>query len=96
MVFDATLYGLLLYGPGTARLLEIESARQIIGLELLMGGGTFWSALKATENYRLGAGRSKLIQWGSYAGTLYGFGIPIFLNPRTTERIWLARCLPHL
>ena len=78
MVFDATMYGILLYGPGTARLLEMSSARQIIGLELLMGGGTFWGALKATEDYRLGAGRSKLIQWGNYAGTLYGFGVPIF------------------
>ena len=92
MVFDATLYGLLLYGPGTARLLEIESARQIIGLELLMGGGTFWGALKATENYRLGAGRSKLIQWGSYAGTLYGFGIPIFFESEN-DRAYLASAM---
>ena len=92
MVFDATLYGLLLYGPGTARLLEMNSARQIIGLELLMGGGTFWGALKATENYRLGAGRSKLIQWGSYAGTLYGFGIPIFFESEN-DKAYLASAM---
>ena len=92
MVFDATLYGLLLYGPGTARMLEMESARQIIGLELLMGGGTFWGALKATENYRLGAGRSKLIQWGSYAGTLYGFGIPIFFESEN-DKAYLASAM---
>lgn len=92
MVFDATMYGLLLYGPGTARLLEMSSARQIIGLELLMGGGTFWGALKATENYRLGAGRSKLIQWGSYAGTLYGFGVPIFFESEN-DKAYLASAM---
>ena len=92
MVFDATMYGILLYGPGTARLLEMNSARQIIGLELLMGGGTFWGALKATENYRLGAGRSKFIQWGSYAGTLYGFGIPIFFESEN-DKAYLASAM---
>ena len=92
MVFDATLYGLLLYGPGTARLLEMDSARQIVGLELLMGGGTFWGALKATENYRLGAGRTKLIQWGSYAGTLYGLGIPIF-SESENDKAYLASAM---
>lgn len=92
MVFDATMYGLLLYGPGTSRLLEMNSARQIIGLELLMGGGTFWGALKATENYRLGAGRSKLVQWGSYAGTLYGFGIPMFFESEN-DKAYLASAM---
>lgn len=92
MVFDATMYGLLLYGPGTARLLEMNSARQIVGLELLMGGGTFWGALKATENHRRGAGRSKLIQWGSYAGTLYGFGIPIFFESEN-DKAYLASAM---
>ena len=92
MVFDATMYGILLYGPGTARLLEMSSARQIIGLELLMGGGTFWGALKATENYRLGAGRTKLIQWANYAGTLYGFGIPIFFESEN-DKAYLASAM---
>ena len=92
MVFDATMYGILLYGPGTSRLLEMSSARQIIGLELLMGGGTFWGALKATENYRLGAGRTKLIQWANYAGTLYGFGIPIFFESEN-DKAYLASAM---
>ena len=92
MVFDATLYGLLLYGPGTARLLEIESARQIVGLEFLMGGGTFWGALRATEDYRLGAGRSKLIQWGNYAGTLFGFGVPVFFESED-DKAYLASAM---
>lgn len=92
MVFDATLYGLLLYGPGTARLLEIDSARQIVGLEFLMGGGTFWGALKATEDYRLGAGRSKLIQWGNYAGTLFGLGVPVFFESEN-DKAYLASAM---
>ena len=92
MVFDATLYGLLLYGPGTVSLLEIKSARQIVGLELLMGGGTFWGALKATENYRLGAGRSQLIRWGSYAGTLFGLGVPVFFESEN-DKAYLASAM---
>ncbi len=92
MVFDATLYGLLLYGPGTARLLEINSARQIVGLEFLMGGGTFWGALKATENFRLGAGRSQFVRWGSYAGTLFGFGVPVFFESEN-DKAYLASAM---
>lgn len=92
MVFDATLYGLLLYGPGTARLLEIESTRQIVGLEFLMGGGTFWGALRATEDYRLGSGRSKLIQWGNYAGTLFGLGVPVFFESEN-DKAYLASAM---
>ena len=41
LVTAATLYGLSLYGPGIARLLEIESGSQIAGLEMLIGGGSF-------------------------------------------------------
>ena len=76
LVGAATLSGLLLYGPGTARLLEIESGSQFAGLELLIGGGSFAGALAATKNHRLGVGRSNLILSGSFAGTLYGLGIP--------------------
>ena len=46
IVTNATLYGFFLYGPGTARLLELESARQIVGLEMLMGGGSFFLHLR--------------------------------------------------
>ena len=49
IVFDATLYGLMLYGPGTVILLDVESARQIVGLELLFGSGAFWSALNGSQ-----------------------------------------------
>lgn len=54
LVGAATLYGLLLYGPGTASLLEIESAAQFAGLELLIGGSSFIGALQLTKNHRLG------------------------------------------
>ena len=76
LVVSTTLYGLALYGPGTARLLETESGTQVAGLEMLIGGGAFAGALIATKNHRLGAGRSSLILSGSLAGTLYGFGVP--------------------
>ena len=56
LVVSATLTGLSLYGPGTARLLDIESGSQIAGLEMLIGGGSFVGALLATRNHRLGAG----------------------------------------
>lgn len=75
MIAASTLYGFSLYGPGTARLLDIESGSRFAGLELLIGGGSFVGALVATKNHRLGAGRSNLILSGSFAGTLYGFGV---------------------
>ena len=80
LVVSATLSGLSLYGPGTARLLEIESGAQVAGLEMLIGGGSFVGALVATKNHRLGAGRSSLILSGSLAGTLYGFGVPVLFE----------------
>ena len=90
IVTNATLYGFFLYGPGTARLLELESARQIVGLEMLMGGGSFFSVLKATKNYRLGAGRSHLITGGSLAGTLYGLGVPVLFESENDKAYWAA------
>ena len=80
LVTAATLYGLLLYGPGIARLLEIESGSQIAGLEMLIGGGSFAGALAATKNHRLGVGRSNLILSGSFAGTLFGLGVPVLFE----------------
>ena len=49
LVTATTLYGLSLYGPGIATLLEIESGSQIAGLEMLIGGGSFAGALAATK-----------------------------------------------
>ena len=68
MVFDATMYGLLLYGPGTARLLEMSSARQIVGLELLMGGGDI---LGCTQSHRRLSARRRPFQTHS-VGELCG------------------------
>lgn len=79
IVTDALCYGLGLYGAGTIVLLELES-EEASGLEMLIGGGSFMGAFKATKNYRLGYGRSKLLRWGCYAGTLYGLGIPVFFE----------------
>ena len=80
LVTATTLYGLSLYGPGTARLLEIDSGSQIAGLEMLIGGGFFAGALAATKNHRLGVGRSNLILSGSFAGTLFGLGVPVLFE----------------
>ena len=80
LVVSSTLTGLSLYGPGTARLLDIESGAQVAGLEMLIGGGSFVGALLATKNHRLGAGRSSLILTGGMAGTLYGFGLPVLFE----------------
>lgn len=85
LVAASTLYGLSLYGPGTAILLDLESERQLAGLELLIGGGSFIGGLMATKNHRLGVGRSNLILSGSFAGTFYGFGVPVLFeseNPK--------------
>ncbi|MBI1928390.1 hypothetical protein HYR99_29620 [Candidatus Poribacteria bacterium] len=93
MVTDAVGYGLWLYGPGTIRLLDIESGRQASGLELLIGGGSFMTALNATKYYRLGYGRSKLMRWGNYAGTLYGLGMPVFFESENDKAYWGAAML---
>ena len=92
MVAASTLYGLSLYGPGTAILLDIESGSQIAGLELLIGGGSFAGALAATRNHRLGVGRSNLILSGSLAGTLYGFGAPVLFESEN-EKVYFASAM---
>ena len=92
LVVSSTLYGLSLYGPGTARLLETESGSQIAGLEMLIGGGAFVGALLATRNHRLGAGRSSLILSGSLAGTLYGFGLPALFESEN-DKAYLASAM---
>ena len=91
LVVSATLSGLSLYGPGTARLLEIESGAQVAGLEMLIGGGSFVGALVATKNHRLGAGRSSLILSGSLVGTLYGFGVPVLFESEN-DKAYLGFC----
>ena len=92
LVGATTLYGLSLYGPGTALVLDIESGRQIAGLELLIGGGAFAGALAATKNHRLGAGRSNLILSGSLAGTLYGFAVPVLFESEN-EKVYFASAM---
>ena len=92
LVTATTLYGLWLYGPGTARLLEIESGSQIAGLELLIGGGAFAGALAATKNHRLGVGRSNLILSGSFAGTLFGLGVPVLFESEN-DKAYLAAAM---
>ena len=93
LVTTTTLYGLLLYGPGTARLLEIESGAQVAGLEMLIGGGSFVGGLVATRNHRLGAGRSSLILSGSLAGTLYGLGVPVLFESENEKAYWASTML---
>ncbi len=92
LVATSTLYGLSLYGPGTAILLDLESGSQFAGLELLIGGGSFAGALMATKNHRLGVGRSNLILSGSFAGTLYGFGLPVLFESEN-EKVYFASAM---
>ncbi len=92
LVGASTLYGLSLYGPGIALLLDVESGSQFAGLELLIGGGAFAGALAATKNHRLGVGRSNLILSGSFAGTLYGFGVPVLFESEN-EKAYFASAM---
>lgn len=92
LVAASTLYGLSLYGPGMARLLEIESGSRFAGLELLIGSGSFAGALAATRNHRLGVGRSNLILSGSFAGTFYGFGVPALFEAEN-DKAYLASAM---
>ncbi len=92
LVAASTLYGLSLYGPGTAILLDLESGSQFAGLELLIGGGSFTGALVATKNHRLGVGRSNLILSGSFVGTLYGFGLPVLFESEN-EKVYFASAM---
>ncbi len=92
LVVSATMTGLSLYGPGMARLLDIESGAQVAGLEMVIGGGSFVGALLATKNHRLGAGRSSLILTGGWAGTLYGFGLPVLFESEN-DKAYLASAM---
>ncbi len=85
MVASTFAYGIGLYGPGTAILLDTDSASQVTALEFLFGGSAFAGGLMATRDYRLGAGRTNLILGSAYTGTLYGVGLPILFeseNPK--------------
>ena len=93
LVAASTLYGLSLYGPGTAILLDLESERQLAGLELLIGGGSFIGALMATKDHRLGVGRSNLILSSSFAGTLYGCGVPVLFESENPKAYFAAAML---
>ena len=93
LVAASTLYGVFLYGPGTAILFDVESGRQFAGLELLIGGGSFAGALAATKNHRLGVGRSNLILSGSLAGTLYGLGVPVLFESENEKAYFAAAML---
>ena len=93
LVAASTLYGLSLYGPGTAILLDLESGSQLAGLELLVGGGSFVGALMATRNHRLGIGRSNLILSGSFAGTFYGFGVPVLFESENPKAYFASAML---
>jgi hypothetical protein len=91
MATDAILYGSWLYGPGAAFLLDIEGSRAA-GVQLLTVGGSFVAAISATKDYRLGYGRSNLIRWGNYAGTLYGFLIPLFFESEN-EKVYVGAAM---
>ena len=86
----ATIYGFSLYGPGTIQLLDVESERRVAGLQMLIGGGSFFWALEGTRDYQLGAGRSLLILGGSWAGTLYGLGVPVLFKSENDKAYWAA------
>ena len=89
MVATTFIYGVGLYGPGTARILDLDSGNQFAALELLIGGGAFMGGVAATNNYRLGAGRTNLIVGGMYTGTLYGIGIPFLLGAES-DKVYLG------
>ena len=61
-------------------------------MELLIGGGSFAGALAATKNHRLGVGRSNLILSGSFAGTFYGFGVPVLFEAEN-DKAYLASAM---
>ena len=77
-------YGLWLYGRGLASALELEDG-VAIGTTMLTGGGAYISSLIATRDFDLGYGRSKLLRWGAYAGTLYGVLSLSFLDSDDTR-----------
>ena len=77
-------YGLWLYGPGLASALELEYS-VAVGTTMLTGGGAYISSLIATRDFDLGYGRSKLLRWGAYAGTLYGVLSLSFLDSDDTR-----------
>ncbi len=85
MIASIFAYGIGLYGPGTAVLLDTDSASQVTALEFLFGGSAFAGGLMATRDYRLGAGRTNLILGSAWTGTLYGIGLPVLFeseNPK--------------
>jgi len=79
LVTDVFLYGLWLYGPGAITLLDLEE-NAAAGVQLLVAGGSFAGGLSATNDYRLGYARTRLVRWGNFAGTFYGLGIPALLE----------------
>ena len=85
-------YGLWLYGVGLSNVLELES-NVAFGTTLLTGGGAYVSSLLATRDLDLGYGRSKLLRWGAYAGTLYGFLSLSFFDSDDIQFAWVPSML---
>lgn len=88
---DGFLYGMWLYGPGSTRLLGLDG-RAAAGVRLLVTGGSFAVVLQNTQDFRLGYGRSKLLQWGNYAGSFYGVGIPALFNAES-DKVYFASAM---
>ena len=76
---NSLTYGLGLYGPGLVMALDLDDGADA-GTVMLAGGGSYLTSLAVTRDFDLGYGRSKLLRWGAYAGTTYGFLSLSFLD----------------
>ena len=85
-VGNALLYGSTLYGPGLISLLELDSNKQKVGLEMLIASTSFLGAMHSTKKYQLDYTHTRLMMWGAYAGTAYGLGSLVFFNSADTKK----------
>ena len=85
-VGNALLYGSTLYGPGLISLLELDSNKQKVGLEMLIASTSFLGAMHSTKKYQLNYTHTRLMMWGAYVGTAYGLGSLVFFNSADTKK----------
>ena len=65
---NALLYGSTLYGPGLISLLELDSNKQKVGLEMLIASTSFLGAMHSTKKYQLSMLTPKTVICGPLRG----------------------------
>ncbi len=75
-----TAFSLALYGPLTVNILDIDSRKNVIGLECIMGSAGFFLPFWMTYNSRVSESSAYSYLYGSLEGSFQGFALNLLIN----------------